>query len=287
MARKKPSRPGPNQPFTSKGAARGRPKGDRTGHRSADARPRSHVTANRRDGFAGGDRPYDYSFYEAEPATPEYMSRLFQSHSFRLNDRQLGLFWRYYELLREHNASLDLTRIMGIEATVLKHFVDSAVILDWIEPNGPLLDIGSGPGFPGVPIAVMRPDLKVILGESRGKRVGFLGEVVQALKLKNVTIFPKSVREDSPLGRDYGQPVGDVITRALETIPPTLERVLPFVEPGGRVIFMKGPSADDEVKEAESRFAGIFSCTLDKQYVLPGSDQGRRLVVFQREKYGG
>lgn len=295
MAKKKtPGRsPGGKDGFSSKGAARGRRGNDAPGRparskssnsaKSANsAKPSGPVSQNRSRGFGGGARPYDYSLYENEPATKEYMARLFRQHDFAVGDRELECFWKYYLLLREHNASLDLTRIMGIEATVLKHFVDSAVILRWFEPVGPVLDIGSGPGFPGVPLAVMRPGIRFILAESRGKRVGFLEEVVSTLKLSNVEIFPKSVREDSPLGAEQGRPVGDVVTRALETMAPTLERVLPFLEPGRKVAFLKGPACDEEIAEALASFAGAYTLAADARYDLPGSDQPRRLVVFER-----
>lgn len=283
MARKKPTRPdGGKNHFTSRGAARGRR--DAAGGGGLHSKPKDEpITPNRRRGFGGGERPYDYSYYESEPATPEYMARLFAGYSFSVTDGQLKKFWRYYELLRQHNASLDLTRIMGIEATVLKHFIDSAMILNWFEPVGPVLDIGSGPGFPGVPLAIMRPEVPFLLAESRGKRVGFLREVAAALGLKNVAIFPKSVREDSPLGEENGQPVGDVVTRALETIPPTLERILPFISPGRKVVFMKGPGCDDEIREAVAGYAGVYELVTDTQYFLPKTDQGRRLVAFERQ----
>ena len=282
MARKKPSRPDNNR-FSSSGAARGRRPGPGGSHgKPQHTRPGAPVTPNRKHGFAGGERPYDYAFYESEPATPEYMARLFAKHSFTVTNKQLHKFWLYYDLLRQHNASLDLTRIMGIEATVLKHFIDSAIILDWFEPVGPVLDIGSGPGFPGVPLAIMRPGTQFILGESRGKRVGFLEKVVAALELPNTSIFAKSIREDSPLGEENGCPVGDIVTRALETITPTLERVFPFISPGRSVAFMKGPGCDDEIQHAQEMFAPAYKLTGDHQYVLPGTDQGRRLVVFSR-----
>lgn len=280
MARKKTSRrQAGKQRYSSQGASRG--------HRTAAPRApgaAQSITPNRKHGFAEGERPYDYSVYESEPATPEYMARLFAEHSFPVTEPQLRRFWRYYDLLRLRNAELDLTRIMGIEATVLKHFIDSALILNWFEPVGPVLDIGSGPGFPGVPLAIMRPDVRFLLAESRGKRVAFLEEVIDALKLDNVEIFPKSVREDSALGDDYGTPIGDVVTRALEAIPPTLGRILPFIPPGRNAVFMKGPGCDVEIQDALVQFPGIYRLANDIQYFLPKTDQHRRLVVFSKEK---
>jgi 16S rRNA (guanine527-N7)-methyltransferase len=284
MAKNRPSRDGDKNRFTSKGASRGGKGGSAHGGGTARFRPAKadRISPNRRGGFAGGERPYDYSRYEEEEATPEYMSRLFQKHSFPIDDKQLRRFWLYYDLLRQCNASLDLTRIMGIEATVLKHFIDSAIILRWFTPRGPVLDIGSGPGFPGVPMAIMRPDLRFVLAESRGKRVGFLEQVVAALGLKNVDLFPRSIREDSPLGEDHGKPIGDVVTRALETIPPTLERILPFFPAGGQVAFMKGPGCDEEIAAAQKNFAGVYELADDVAYSLPGTDQQRRLVLFRK-----
>lgn len=286
----KPAVPGPGgrkkKRYTTSGAARGGKKHPAPPEGKAKPterrRPERPISPGRQRGFAGGERPYEYAFYESEPATEAYMARLFHRHDWPVTPEQLARFWRYYQLLREHNASLDLTRIMGIEATVLKHFVDSAIILRQIELSGPVLDIGSGPGFPGVPLAIMRPGIDFILAESRGKRVGFLETVVRELGLKNVSLFPRSVREDSPLGDECGKPVGDVITRALETVSPTLERVLPFIRPGAKVIFLKGPACDQEIQTAQAGYRTVYDLFLDSEYTLPNTDQQRRLVVFQR-----
>ena len=210
------------------------------------------------------------------------MARLFARHSFPVSQEQLERFWILYDMLRRRNARLDLTRIMGIEATVLKHFVDSGIILRWFEPAGPALDIGSGPGFPGLPLAILRPSCRFVLAESRAKRVEFLREAIAGIGLGNVEIFPRSVREDSPLGDEHGHPVGDIVTRAFESVAGTLERVLPFIVPGRRAVFLKGPDCGGEVSEAARMFAGVYELADDVGYVLPGTDQRRRLVVFRK-----
>lgn len=291
---------------SSVGASRGRLSGD-----SPPNKPhRKPVSANRRKGFAGGKRPYDYAAYEKEEATPEYMIRLFAKHDFAPDERALDRFWQYYCLLREHNARLDLTRIMGIEATVLKHFVDSAIVANLIQIEGPLLDIGSGPGFPGAAMAVHQPELPLILGESRGKRVEFLDILLRELKLANAVVYSRSVREDSPflpspvktvaasdeappwwagtpespiLPPDVeALPVRSVISRALEVIPATLARVQPYIPGGGVVIFMKGPNCGQEVTQAQQQFKGVYRMRDDIAYSLPNTGQKRRLVVFER-----
>lgn len=239
------------------------------------------MTPNRERGFAGGDRPYDYAFYEKAEATPEYLAALFADRDYAVSPRELEAYWKYYCLLREHNAELDLTRIMGIEATVLKHFIDCSIVADLTELEGPILDIGSGPGFPGAPIAIRRPDLPVILAESRGKRVTFLEMVKKELNLENVTIYPRSVREDSALN------ARTIVTRAVEVIPATLQRVKPFLAPGGRVVFMKGPGCGQEITEAQQEFKGVYKMTQDLHYDLPRTNQSRRLVVFTKREEEG
>lgn len=261
---------------TSRGASRGHLSGSDTPKKQTPPRPQRPVSTNRKDGFAGGARPYDYAAYEKEEATPAYMRRLFEAHGMTVTKRAHAQFWDYYCLLREHNAALDLTRIMGIEATVLKHFIDCMIVADLIPVEGPLLDIGSGPGFPGAPLAIRCPDVPVILAESRGKRVTFLKMLKEKLGLKNAEIYARSVREDSPLRARM------IVTRAVEVIPATLRRVEGLLEPGGRVAFMKGPNCGQEVTEAQQGFKGVYRMCDDIRYTLPETDQKRRLVVFEK-----
>jgi len=290
---------------TSRGAARGIPDQQRERSRPYPDKRRqsgSHITPNRQRGFSSGKRPYDYAFYEKETATKDYMARLFDRHEFSINGDALEKFWRLYSLLRERNAELDLTRIMGIEATILKHYIDSAIVLQYTDIQGPLLDVGSGPGFPGIPVAILRPELPVILAESRGKRVGFLEEAVHVLELNNVFIFPKSVREDSPFCaasedktislQTLKQPIGngvlwsvhDVITRALEHIAPTLSRIASYMPVGGKALFLKGPQCGQEITEAQETMKGVFKMLSDVHYTLPNSHEHRRLVIFERRE---
>ncbi|MBN2713278.1 MAG: 16S rRNA (guanine(527)-N(7))-methyltransferase RsmG [Planctomycetes bacterium] len=286
-----------NKKKISQGASRGHNQRGAAARREGGnitSRSRKKITPNRKGGFAGGKRPYDYAAYEREEATIDYMQRLFDKHEYKITKLELERFWQYYLLLRKRNAELDLTRIMGIEATVLKHFIDSAIISDLVEIKGPILDIGTGPGFPGAPIAIHKPRLQVILAESRGKRVRFLEELRSELKLKNTVIFSKSVRDDSPfvpadekadIAKWDGEgelPVFSVVSRALEVIPSTLHRVKNFIPSGGKVIFMKGPNCGQEVTDSQQEFKGVFKMAEDIRYDLPGTGQSRRLVTFEK-----
>jgi 16S rRNA (guanine527-N7)-methyltransferase len=159
---------------------------------------------------------------------------------------------------------------------VLMHYVDSAMVAQTTDLPSPLLDMGTGAGLPGIPIKIMRPDLELILAESRHKKLEFLEEAIQILGLEGVELYPHKVT-----GRFEGRIKG-VITRDLETMSKTLERAAGFIPRNGRVIFMKGPAADSEIEIALDEFGRNFEIKEDHAYRLGQSPQRRRLVIFER-----
>jgi 16S rRNA (guanine(527)-N(7))-methyltransferase RsmG len=193
-----------------------------------------------------------------------------------LDHAQLELLWRYHQILRKANAELNLTRIHNFENMVLKHYVDSLLVLDFLELPAPLIDMGSGPGLPGIPLKIARPEIPMILAEPRGARAAFLREVCGELGLKDTEVYAHKV------GNDYPGQVGGVITRAVGPIAGTLDRVAACVAAGGRMIFMKGPECDQEMAEAAQTHAGSFRMAADHAYAIPGTDHRRRLVVYER-----
>lgn len=210
-----------------------------------------------------------------EPS-PQAMRRLFQSSGLRLSPPQLDQFWKFHQLLRRRNADLDLTRLHGFEAMVLKHYVDCALVATLVDLPSPLLDLGTGAGFPGIPLKIVRPDVRLVLAEGRGKRVAFLEEAVRELGLRDVEIVPHRI------GTRFETPVRGVITRAVESIPATLARLLPWLAPGARVLFMKGPGVEAELAQATRDRPARFGLVRDQPYTIPGTQHARRLVVFER-----
>jgi 16S rRNA (guanine527-N7)-methyltransferase len=193
-----------------------------------------------------------------------------------LDSTRLDLLWRYHQMLRKANAELNLTRIYNFENMVLKHYVDSLLVLKLVDPPSPLIDMGSGPGLPGVPLKIARPDLPMILAEPRGARADFLGAVIDKLGLKEIEVYPRK------LGADYPGKVGGVVSRAVASIPETLDRVAGCLNPGGRMIFMKGPECDSEIEEARDSHFESFRLIDDHAYEIPGTTHRRRLVVYER-----
>ncbi len=193
-----------------------------------------------------------------------------------LDPAQLDLLWGYHRMLRSANAELNLTRIHNFENMVLKHYVDSLLVLKYVDLPSPLIDMGSGPGLPGVPLKIARPGVSMILAEPRGARAEFLEEVCGRLKLPDVEVFAGKV------GSKFPKKVRGVITRAVASIPETLDRVANCLEPGGQMIFMKGPDCEAEIVEARSTHAETFRLVLDQSYQIPGTPHDRRLVVYER-----
>ncbi|HEY2157583.1 MAG TPA: 16S rRNA (guanine(527)-N(7))-methyltransferase RsmG [Isosphaeraceae bacterium] len=193
-----------------------------------------------------------------------------------LPDPAVDALWAYHQMLREANARLNLTRIHQFDNMVLKHYVDSLLVLRFEELPSPLVDMGSGPGLPGVPLAIARPDVRMILAEPRGARAEFLREVVDRLALPNVEVYANKVNARFP------HRVRGVITRAVASIPETLDRVAHAIEPGGRMLFMKGPDCEEEIAEARRTHASLFSIAADHAYTIPATTHDRRLVVYER-----
>lgn len=202
----------------------------------------------------------------------------FERSSLPLSEKQYKQIWLFHTLLREKNARYDLTRIYQFDNMVQKHYIDCimvAKLLHWKLPS-PILDIGTGAGLPGIPLKIACPETDMILSEGRHKRTAFLREAVQALGLRGIEIY------EGKIYPSFSRSVNGVITRALESIPKTLDRVMKCLAPGGSAIFMKGPSCNDELEEAVRAFRDTYAAVQDISYAIPHSPHRRRLIVFKR-----
>jgi 16S rRNA (guanine(527)-N(7))-methyltransferase RsmG len=204
------------------------------------------------------------------------LEAILKSCGIHLAAQAVDALWEYHQMLREANTRLNLTRIHQFDNMVLKHYVDSLFVLRFEELPSPLVDMGSGPGLPGVPLAIARPDVRMILAEPRGARADFLREVVERLGLTQVEVYANKVNARFP------QKVQGVITRAVASIPETLDRVTHAIESGGKMLFMKGPDCDLEIAESHLLHGDLFKLTADHRYTLPDSTHDRRLVVYER-----
>lgn len=205
------------------------------------------------------------------------MEMLFKQSGLPLTQGQLDMFWSFYTLFEKHNKELDLSRLTRFEDIIVKHFIDSAYIINLCDIPSPLLDIGTGAGFPGIPLKIIKPSLKVILAEPRKKRVTFLNKAIKELGLNDITVYPHLVSEHSFFE------VNGIITRALESIDDTLQRACHFLPQNGKILFMKGPSAHMDLRDLSGKNKNDFSVFLDSEYTLPKTNHKRRLIIFEKK----
>ena len=200
---------------------------------------------------------------------------------FSLTNEQVAKFEKFRVLLLEWNEKFNLTAITNLDEIEEKHFIDSLLPSNYIDfSKGKLLDIGSGAGFPGIPLAIMFPKLKVTLLESNGKKVSFLNDVKTQLGLENVVVI--NGRAEDLKQRDY---FDFVTARAVKQLNILAELSLPFVKVRGLLVAYKGSTAEDELEESKSALRKLnSSLKFMKSYELPISKDNRKLLVISKAK---
>lgn len=208
----------------------------------------------------------------------ERLDDIFRNHDFEVSHaerRQLAVFYR---LLMENQENENFTRLLKLRDIGIKHFIDSMIVANLTELKFPLMDLGTGPGLPGIPLKILYPDKHILLAEGVQRRVAFLKTVREKMDLKDLTIIGRNV---NPF---FVYPVNGVITRAVEDMSNTLGNVLSCLQQGGRVYFMKGPGVDPEIAPAVAKWSEFYKLIEDHAYDLPKTENHRRLIVFEKIK---
>lgn len=181
----------------------------------------------------------------------EYLKAVFEKHGFELTDLQAQQFGIYYKMLVEKNKVINLTAITEYKEVVVKHFLDSVYLAKYEDLSGTIsvMDVGTGAGFPGIPLKIMFPDMKVVLLDSLNKRIVFLQEVIDALSLKNVEAVHGRAEE---LARktEYREQFDYCVSRAVANLNSLSEICLPFVKAGGYFISYKSMKGMEELEQA-------------------------------------
>ena len=200
---------------------------------------------------------------------------------FGLSKEQISKFERYLELLLEWNEKFNLTAITDKDEIEEKHFIDSIYLVKYFDlKNKTLLDVGSGAGFPGIPLAIVEPSLRVTLLETTGKRVKFLQEAVKELGLSNVEIIQGRAEEQKEREK-Y-----DIVTaRAVKELNVLLELCFYLVKVDGSFIAYKSSGIDEEISNAKHAFKCLEIAKYKKfDYCLPKSQNSRVFLEILKEK---
>ena len=201
-----------------------------------------------------------------------------------ISERQMDEFYLYMKLLIEWNEKINLTAIIEPNEIILKHFVDCATILPLVGENRKVLDMGTGAGFPGIPLKILKKEIDITLVDSLNKRIQYLDEVINELKLEDIhTIHSRA--EDLARNKIYREKFDVVVSRAVANLSTLLEYTLPFVRVGGQCICMKGPNVEEEITNAEKALnilGGTIKNTIS--LTLPDSDNQRTIIVIEKNK---
>lgn len=198
--------------------------------------------------------------------------------------RQLEQFGKYYELLIETNKVMNLTAITEPEEVAVKHMIDSLLAYEADMAGKLLADVGTGAGFPGVPLKIYCPELKVVLIDSLGKRLNFLQRVIEALELKDICCEHLRA-EDAGRNKKHREKYDLVTARAVARLSVLSEYCLPLVKKGGSFIALKGSKYADEIAEGSETVKILGGKIISAEPVkLPGLDDGRAIIKIGKIK---
>ena len=212
------------------------------------------------------------------------MIELSKKINIDITDEQLKKFYRYMDLLLEWNEKINLTAITETDEVILKHFIDSMTVFKYLVESKNIIDVGTGAGFPGIPIAIMNQNKNITLLDSLNKRIIFLNEVCSELKINNIKTYHGRAEEFGH-NKQHREKYDIAISRAVANMTTLVEYLIPFIKVGGRCICMKGNDIEEELEQAKFAIKELGG-KIEKveRFNLPNSDMERNIIIITKTK---
>lgn len=212
----------------------------------------------------------------------EEMNKYSKEINIMFSEKQLEKFYLYMNLLIEWNEKINLTAIVEPTEIILKHFIDSLTINKYIDKDESIVDVGTGAGFPGIPLKIIRDDVKVVLVDSLNKRIKFLDEVIKKLELKNVKTVHARAEEFGKM-KEYREKFDNSTSRAVANLATLSEYLIPLVKVNGKTICMKGSDVEEEIEESKIAIKTLGGKIDDiDKFKLPKSDINRNIIIVRK-----
>ena len=202
--------------------------------------------------------------------------------NIEIEDIQREKFYNYMNLLVEWNEKINLTAITEPKEVILKHFVDCITILKYIPKDARIVDVGTGAGFPGIPLNIMESSSKYTLVDSLNKRINFLNEMIDVLELKNISTIHSRIED---FAKNNKESYDIATSRAVASLNVLLEYLLPLVKVGGVCICMKGSNVQEEIENSK-KVLEVLGGKIEsiEELVLPDSDIVRNIIIVRKIK---
>ena len=209
----------------------------------------------------------------------EKLKEISKQINIDLNENQLDKFKKYMNLLLEWNEKINLTAITEESEIITKHFIDSLTISKYIKDTDRIIDIGTGAGFPGVPLKIEKENNEIVLMDSLNKRIKYLEDIIEKLQLKRITAVHGRA-EDFGIKEEYREKFDIATARAVANLPVLLEYCLPFVKVGGYFLCMKGPDVEEELNAARKALE-VLGGKIEK-IEIPFDDIRHSIIVIKK-----
>ena len=210
------------------------------------------------------------------------LKEIFEKYSIQTSQHQQQMFDEYFSMLVETNKHLNLTAITEERDVLIKHFLDSVLPEKLIPQNATIVDVGTGAGFPALPLKIVRPDLKVCLVDSLNKRINFLKSVCDQLRLENVSAVHSRAEDFAKNNREK---FDVAVARAVAQLNTLVEYLLPLVKVGGVAVIYKSSKLEEELKDAKKAIE-ILGAKVEKieRFVVDEENLERNVLVLKKVK---